>query len=141
MYPPPPPRRFSSRLSLGNRSFPTLLLEELHTDSRGYEPEDQRQARGFSSIFKCQHFPISERRQMVADSDPSRKRNIPIPYVRKSSTVKQRTSEKQPYATGWHCALPEFRHTGPPGGAFILGRQKGKACYCATSIGLHRGAF
>ena len=55
--------------------------------SRGYEPEFFRQSSGFSSIFKCQHFPISERRQMVADSDPSRKRNIPIPYVRKSSTV------------------------------------------------------
>ena len=100
-----PRRRFSSRLSLGNRSFPTLPLEELHTDSRCYEPEDQRQASGFLSIFKCQHFPISESRQMVADSAPSRKRNIPKSFVRKSSTVEQRASEKQPYATGWHCAL------------------------------------
>ena len=35
-----PPRRFGSRLSLGNRSFPTLPLEELHTKpwlgARGY---------------------------------------------------------------------------------------------------------
>ena len=56
-------------------------------------------------------------------------------HVRKSSTVKQRNNEKHLYATGWHCALPEFRHTGPPGGAFILGCQKGKACYRATSSG------
>ena len=78
---------------------------------------------------------------MVADSDLSRERNIPTPYVRKSSTAKQQTNEKQPYATGWHCVLPEFRHTGPLGGAFILGHQKGKACYRATSAGLEHGTF
>ena len=55
--------------------------------------------------------------------------------------MEQRTNETQPYATGWHCALPEFRHTGPPGGAFILGRQKGKVCYRATSTELEHGAF
>ena len=43
--------------------------------------------------------------------------------------------------TGWHCALPEFRHTAPRGGAFILGHQKGKFCYRATSAGLEHGAF
>ena len=64
-----------------------------------------------------------------------------MPYVRKSSTVKQQNNEKQPYAIGWQCALPEFRHTGPPGGAFILGRQKGKACYRAASAGFEHGAF
>ena len=55
--------------------------------------------------------------------------------------MKQRSNEKQPYATAWHCALPEFRHTAPPGGAFILGCQKGKICYRATSAGLEHGAF
>ena len=57
--------------------------------------------------------------------------------------MKQQTNEKQPYATGWHCALLEFRHTGPPapGGAFILGRHKGKACYRAASAGFEHGAF
>ena len=54
-------------------------------------------------------------------------------HVRKFSTVKQQNNETQPYATGWHCALPESRHTGPPGGAFILWYQKGKACYSAAS--------
>ena len=47
-----PSRRFSSRLSLGNRSFPTLPLEELHTHSRGYEPEvngSQKDSRPSSS--------------------------------------------------------------------------------------------
>ena len=73
---------------------------------------------------------------MVADSAPSRKRNIPKSFVRKSSTVEQWASKKQPYATGWHCALPQFRHTAPPGGAFILGRQKGKVCCRATSTGI-----
>ena len=34
-----------------------------------------------------------------------------------------------------------FRHTGPPGGAFILGRQKGKAYYHAASAGFEHGAF
>ena len=33
------------------------------------------------------------------------------------------------------------RHTGPPGGAFILERRKGKACYRAASAGFEHGAF
>ena len=55
--------------------------------------------------------------------------------------MRQRNNKKQPYATGWHYALPEFRHTGTPGEAFILGCQKGKVCYRATLAGLEHGAF
>ena len=40
--------------------------------------------------------------------------------------------------------IAHFRNLGtqpPPGGAFILGRQKGKACYRAASLGFEHGAF
>jgi len=75
-----PPRRFGSGLSLGNRSFPTLPLEELHTN-----PEIFWHSEGFSSIFKCQHFPISERSQMVAT--PIRLVNATYPYHTYASQV------------------------------------------------------
>ena len=69
---------------------------------------------------------MSERRQMVADSDPPRDSNIPIPYVRKSSTVKQRNNEKQPHATGCVVHSRNLDTQAPQVGPFILGRRKRK---------------
>ena len=94
--------------------------------------------RCFPPDFKCQHFLIFKRRQMVADSNRSREHNIPISYVHKSSTVKQQTNENSRTLPGDIVYFRNLDTQAPQVGPSFLGVKKERSAIARPHKGLNK---
>ena len=74
---------------------------------------------------------------MVAGSDLSRERNIPIPYVRKSSTVKQLTMKNSSTLPGGIVHFQNLDTEAPQVGPSFLGVKKERPAIARPRQGLN----